>query len=150
MENRLLIVTISPRPQVKLISWPASRVSIGTETFEEIGAGDTNGFYDFLRKGPHGHIIGVRFMPFIRYSHICDSARVGPGLRISGAYPTASVELFWEEASEYDDDLSVDQFMDYNYIFKNSSQEYAVTFGFLHLPDNEIEDLLSGLAKTGA
>ena len=69
---------------------------------------------------------------------------------MSGEYPTASVELFWEAASDYDNDLSADQFFDCNYIFKNSSQEYAVTFGFSHLPESEIEDLLSGLARSGA
>ena len=49
MENRVLLVTVTPTPHVKIISWPINRVSIGGEDFEESGAGDTNGFYDFLR-----------------------------------------------------------------------------------------------------
>src|SRR5882762_8577800 len=146
MENRLLIVTVSPTPEVKLISWPASRVSIKGESFDEIEAGDTNGFYDFLRV-PQGHIVGVRFTPFVEHSDICDSATQGPGLRVTGAAPTASVELFWGSAREYSETLSADQFMDYNYIFRSSSQMYAVTFGFSHLEENEIHDLVSGLPQ---
>ncbi len=122
---------------------------IGDETFNETGAGDTNGFYDFLRP-QHGGIIGVRFTPFVSHSYLCDSGKVGPGLRISGDYPTASVELFWEDASDFDNALSADQFFDYNYIFKNSSSEYAVTFGFSHLKEGEIEDLLSRLDSSCA
>lgn len=114
------------------------------ESFDEVGAGDTNGFYDFLRL-PGGRIVGVRFTPFVEYADICDSATEGPGLRIAGASPTASLELFWGAERNYDTALSADQFMDYNYIFKTSAQKYAVTFGFSHLEENEIDDLLTGL-----
>ena len=146
MENRLLIVTVSPTPGVKLISWPTSRVSINGESFEEIGAGDTNGFYDFLRV-PQGHIVGVRFTPFVEHAEICGSATQGRGLRVTGTAPTASVELFWGTEREYSETLSADQFMDYNYIFKSPSQIYAATFGFSHLEENEINELLSGLPQ---
>ena len=146
MENRLLMVTVSPTPRAKLISWPTSRVSINGESFEDLGAGDTNGFYDFLRI-PQGHIVGVRFTPFVEHSDICDSATQGPGLRVAGSPPTASVELFWGSDLEYSETLSADQFMDYNYIFKSPSQTYAVTFGFSHLEEDEINDLLSGLPQ---
>ena len=146
MDNRLLMVTISPTPGVKLISWPTSRVSFEGERFEEIGAGDTNGFYDFLRVH-QGHIVGVRFTPFMEHSHICDSAVQGQGLRVTGDAPTASVELFWGREREYCESLSADQFMDDNYIFRSASQMYAVTFGFSHLEENEINDLLSGLPQ---
>jgi len=149
MENKVLIVTISPTPRIKLISWPASRVPIDDENFEDAGAGDTNGFYDFLRL-PQGHIVGVRFTPFVEHSDICDSATPGLGLRITSAFPTSSIELFWETERNYDYALSADQFFDCNYIFKSPSQKYAVTFGFSHLPENEIEDLLSGLARSDA
>jgi hypothetical protein len=121
---------------------------IGDETFEETGAGDTNGFYDFLRP-QHGGIIGVRFAPFVSHSYLCDSGKEGPGLRISGDYSTA-VGFFWEDASDFDNALSADQFFDYNYIFKNSSSGYAVTFGLSHLQKGEIEDILSRLASSGA
>ena len=144
MENRLLLITISPTPGVKLISWPISRVAINGETFDEIGAGDTNGFYDFLRV-QEGHIIGLRFTPFVEYADICDSAIQGPGLRVTGTVPTASVELFWGTERGYSESLSADQFMDYNYIFKSPSQTYAVSFGLSHLEENEISELLSGL-----
>ena len=149
MENRLLIVTISPTPRVKVVSWPVSRVQFDDESFDEIGAGDTNGFYDFLRV-PDGHIVGVRFTPFVEHSDICDSATQGPGLQVTGAAPTASVELFWGNGREYSETLSGDQFMDYNYIFRNPSKAYAVTFGFSHLEENEINDLLSGLPQPNA
>lgn len=144
MENKVLVVTISPTPRVKMISWPVSRVRIDDESFEETAAGDTNGFYDFLRL-PGGHIVGIRFTPFVEHAHICDSATPGPGLRITGSLPTKSLELFWGTEREYDYALSADQFMDYNYIFKGSSQKYAITFGFCHLAENEIGDLLAGL-----
>jgi len=147
MENRLLIVTVSPTPRVKLISWPTSRVAIDDESFEEAGAGDTNGFYDFLRL-PQGGIVGVRFTPFVEHSDICDSATPGPGLRVTGTAPTASVELFWSGDHAYSETLSADQFMDYNYIFKSPLQTYAVTFGFSHLEESEINDLLSGLPQS--
>ena len=146
MEDRLLIVTVSPTPRAKLISWPASRVSINGESFEETGAGDTNGFYDFLRL-QGGRIVGVRFTPFVEHADICDSATQGPDLRVVGAAPTASVELFWGTERGYSETLSADQFMDYNYIFKSPSQTYAVTFGFSHLEENEINELLSGLPQ---
>jgi hypothetical protein len=144
MENRILIVTISPQPRVKIISWPTSRVLFGDENFDEVGAGDTNGFYDFLRL-PVGRIVGIRFTPFVEYADICDSACEGPGLRIVGTSPTASVELFWGAERDYENAISGDQFMDYNYIFKTSAQKFAVTFGFSHLEENEIHDLLAGL-----
>lgn len=144
MENRLLIVTISPTPRVQVVSWPVSRVQFDGESFAEIGAGDTNGFYDFLRLAG-GRIVGVRFTPFVEYADICDSAGQGPGLRIVGDSPTASLELFWGAERDYDSAISGDQFMDYNYIFKTSAQKYAVTFGFSHLEQNEIDDLLSAL-----
>src|SRR5258708_34550798 len=119
MDNHILLVTISPAPRVKLISWPTSHVSVDDESFQEAAAGDTYGFYDFLRL-PSGHIVGVRFTPFVEFSHICDSASPGPGLRITGAYPTSSIELFWEGERGYDSALSADQFFDCNYIFKSS------------------------------
>jgi hypothetical protein len=144
MENKVLIVTISPSPLAKLISWPTSRASIGNESFEEAGDGDTNGFYDFLRVAG-GHIVGIRFTPFVEHANICDSATPGPGLSITGISPTKSLELFWGARREYDYALSVDQFMDYNYVFKSPEQKYAVTFGFSYLAENEIDDLLSGL-----
>jgi hypothetical protein len=146
MENRLLMVTVSRTPRVKLISWPISRVSINGESFEDLGAGDTNGFYDFLRV-QGGHIVGVRFTPFVEHADICDSTTQGPGLRVTGTAPTVSVELFWGTEREYRETLSADQFMDYNYIFKSPSQTYAVTFGFSHLEENEISELLSGLPQ---
>ncbi len=145
MENKHLIVTVSPTPLVKLISTSVDRVLIGGEMFEDAGAGDTNGFYDFLRL-PQGEFIGLRFTPFVEFSSICDLATPGPGLRITGNSPTVSVELFWGARFDYDKTLSVDQFFDCNYIFKSSSKRYAVTFGFLHLPEKEIEGLLSSLA----
>jgi hypothetical protein len=149
MKGKVVIVTISPAPKVKLISWPASRVRIDDENFQEAGAGDTNGFYDFLRL-PAGHIVGIRFTPFVECAHICNSASPGPGLRVTGTFPTASLELFWGTEREYDHALSADQFMDNNYIFKSASQKYAVTFGFSFLAENEIEDLLSGLDTSTA
>jgi len=145
-ENKLLIVTVSPAPGVKLISWPTSRVSINDENFEDIGAGDTNGFYDFLRT-PQGRIVGVRFAPFVEHSDICDSATQGEGLRITGTAPTASVELYWGSDRQYSENRSADQFMDYNYIFRGPSRTYAITFGFSHLEETEINDLLFGLPK---
>jgi hypothetical protein len=94
------------------------------ENFEEVGAGDTNGFYDFLRL-PQGRIVGVRFTPFVEHADICNSAAQGPGLRVTGAAPTATFELFWGTEREYSETHSADQFMDYNYIFKSPSQKYA-------------------------
>jgi hypothetical protein len=148
MEMKLVLVTVTPNPQVKLISWPQNRVFFNQEEFEEVGAGDTNGFYDFLRLRD-GHIVGVRFAPFVELSNICDSATPGPGLRIVGISPTASLELFWEPEVTYDHSLSVDQFFDWNYIFKSTSKKYAITFGFSHLPQNEVEDLLSTMYRSG-
>src|ERR1700686_4427259 len=107
MYSKVLIVTISPTPSVRVVSWPKSRVAIDDESFNETGAGDTNGFYDFLRL-PGGHIIGIRFTPFVEHTHICDSATVGPGLRITGTSPTKSLELFWGTEREYDYALSAD------------------------------------------
>jgi hypothetical protein len=107
-----------------------------------------NVFYDFRRLSG-GQIVGVRFTPFVEYSDICDSASRGEGLRITGAPPTASVELFWGPEREYEHALSADQFMDYNYIFKSPSRKYAVTFGFSHLSESEINDLLTGLPQPG-
>lgn len=143
----LLIVTVSPIPRVKLISWPTSQVSINGESFEDAGAGDTNGFYDFLRL-PQRRIVGVRFTPFVEHSLICGSAAQGQGLRVTGTAPTASVELLWGGDHAYSEALSTDQFMDYNYIFKSPQQTYAVTFGFSHLEESEINDLLSGLPQS--
>lgn len=146
MENRLLIVTISSKPKAKLIPVNTNKVEIGDQLFEEIGLGDTNGFYDFLRQ-PDGHIVGVRFAPFIELAYIFDSAIAGSGLRITGAAPTASLELFWESVTNYDHDLSADQFFDYNYIFRSSLGRFAVSFGFSHLPQNDIDNLLSAVSK---
>jgi hypothetical protein len=144
MENKLLIVTISPTPGVKLVSWPTSMVSIGNENFEETGSGDTNGFYDFLRL-QDGHIVGVRFTPFMEHADLCDSATQGPGLRVVGVAPTVSIELYWGNDQGYVESLSGDQFMDYNYVFRSPAQRYAVTFGFSHLEEDEIKELMAGL-----
>lgn len=141
MERKLLIVTISSEPRTRLITGTPSKVEIGHELFEETGAGDTNGFYDFLRQ-PDGKIVGVRFSPFIEFSDICNPASQGVGLRITGAAPTASVELFWKGAANYDPAQSSDQFFDQNYIFRSESGRFAVTFGFSHLAEGEIDDLL--------
>jgi len=70
-------------------------------------------------------------------------------LRLTGVAPTASVELFWGSDRHYSEALSADQFMDQNYIFKSPSRKYAVTFGFSHLSESEINDLLSGLPQPG-
>lgn len=146
MEKEVLLVTVTPNPHVKVVTWPTKRVSVEGQVFEDTGAGDTNGFYDFLRR-LDGRIVGVRFTPFIEHSDVCESAITGPGLRLEGTAPTAAVELFWAGVQEYSDSLSADQFMDYNYVFKSSSQVYAITFGFDHLEESEISDLLSGLLK---
>jgi hypothetical protein len=50
MEHRLLAVTISSRPTVKLIANRATSIEIDDQVFKETGAGGTNGFYDFLRQ----------------------------------------------------------------------------------------------------
>ena len=144
MSDRLLFVTVSPTPSVKLIAWPTGRVSLHGEEFQEVGAGDTNGFYDFLRL-PGGHIVGVRFTPFVEHSGILESVADGPGLRVERTEPSGSLELFWSPDRRYSQELSGDQFMDYNYIFRSSAQNFAVTFGFDHLDESEVEDLLSGL-----
>jgi len=146
MEHRLLVVTIASRPSVKLIANSTTRIEVDDQIFEEVGAGDTNGFYDFLRQ-PNGNIVGVRFAPFVELSQICDLAIPGPGLRINGVSPTASLELFWGDATEYDHASSADQFFDENYIFKSSSGMFAVTFGFAHLSENEIGILLSAVSE---
>jgi hypothetical protein len=146
MGHQLLIVTISPRPEIRLISWPTTRVEIDDESFEETGAGDTNGFYDFLRR-VDGHIIGVRFRPFVEHVHICDSVTPGPRLRIAGTFPFKSLEIFWGVEQDFDQAQSGDQFFDWNYVFKSTSEMYAVTFGFSHLPEPEIEDLVSGVGR---
>jgi hypothetical protein len=128
---------------------PASQVTIADELFEETGSGDTNGFYDFLRLHD-GHIVGVRFTPFVDKTDICDLATSGPGLVIAATPLFPTMELFWGVQKGYDRTLSVDQFMDSNYLFRSESQKYAITFGFSHLPEAEAEDLLSGLPQSDA
>jgi hypothetical protein len=145
MENQILFVTISPQPEVKLISIGLKRVVIGDDIYEEIGAGDSNGFYDFLRQP--GRIIGLRFTPFVEFSKISDSSSPGPAMKITGISPTTTLELYWDRVREYDYSLSVDQFFDSNYIFKGALDRYAVTFGFSYLAENEIEGLLSAVAR---
>jgi hypothetical protein len=54
------------------------------------------------------------------------AVRPGPGLRMTGKAPSSSIKLFWRSGShEYDESLSADQFMNYNYMFKDASGKYA-------------------------
>jgi hypothetical protein len=142
MSDHVLLVTITPTPQARIISWPATQVTVGDETFEDTGAGDTNGFYDYLRTA-EGRIIGVRFMPFVEHAHLCEAAIPGAGLRITGAPPATSLELYWGVEREFEDTRSADQYFDLNYVLRSPVQTYAVTFGLAHLDEDERAALLS-------
>src|SRR5947208_734337 len=101
MNDVLLIATISPMPRFVLARWsPPSRVEIAGDEFEDTASGDANGFYDFLRH--NGHIVGVRFTPFVMQKRIWKTAVAGLGLRKEGTLPTASFELFFRVVKDYD------------------------------------------------
>jgi len=144
MEDRVLFVTVAPTPRAEIIPWPLTQVTVDGEAFEDAGYGDTNGFYDYLRR-PDGRIVGVRFQPFFDSSSVLISAVQGPGLRVTGRDPCLEAELFWRNIQPYSDALSGDQFMDYNYIFKGSLGTYGITFGLAHLREYEVSDLLIAL-----
>jgi hypothetical protein len=146
MEEKVLIVTIAPKPVAQLVIAGARKVQIGGKVFEEIGAGDTNGFYDFLRDRD-GNILGVKYSPFLGLSYLCDSAVSGDGMRVINPHTSkASLELFWGSAASYDPVLSEDQFFDYNYVFSAADGSFAVTFGFSYLSEMEINNIAAVVA----
>jgi hypothetical protein len=140
--RRLIVVTLDPAPEARLIDWPTTRVQIGPDSFTATASTDSNGFYDFLRSAEN-RIVGVRFMPFVEHVNLLDATRTSPRLRIIGTSPHRALELFWTNDTSFDRSLSDDQLLDWNFVLKSASGKDAVTFDFSGLSLAEQEDLQS-------
>lgn len=105
---------------------------------------DFNGFYDFLRS--HMEIVGIRMTLFSDDENrsMLYSLKSGIGIKIIDIHHNMpSFEIYNGPISSYRSEDSCDQFFDCNYILKNTSGNYAMTFGLSCLPPDEIQEIES-------
>lgn len=133
--GELLMATIEPNPQFRRIPWPTSQVLVNGRIFTDIGEGDRNGSYSFLRRSD-GQIAGLEYHPPLHLG-LFEFLPSGPGLKVTGYMPVSTLKVFFEGHSTYDPIKSNDREEEYSYIFKSHCDVFAFTFTDAYLTEAE-------------
>lgn len=124
---------ISERP-------PGNSVIMGHKAYADLDHGDWLGFYDWLRNS-HGHILGVRFWPFE------DVEGILLDVSIANNYitilPNKGLEIFFSQNKNYEARISGDQDFSFSKVYRSRDGYYALAFGMLDLPAQEVSSVLS-------
>ncbi len=138
--NACLIVILFPQLTVALSkTLPSQSFLISEGTFTDIGYGDWNGFYDWLRN-KDGKLIGIRYWPFKEREFIFD---ILPSYSYMKVFPKKCLEIYLSEEREYDEKLSKDQEFGNDILFSSRNKDYAITFSTKLLKDDDINTILS-------
>ena len=84
---------------------PDEKLRVGTKFYEDIGKGDWNGFYDWLRD-ENKKVIGIRYWPYRERKFIIEAIH---------GYPYVETEaekcskIFFSSARVFVEELSADQ-----------------------------------------
>lgn len=119
---------------------PDKTLEIGDQVYRDVGLGDFNGFYDWLRdrtKSP----IGIRFWPFKEARFIIDKVR--PYSYVTVDKDQKSLLIYFALGRKYEPRYSADQDFGNNRILSSAENADAVTFGLGVLTAQEIEALKS-------
>ena len=134
MSNLLAVVLSEDRPCLKLFPEDDDVIALGERVFRDLHIDKFFGHYDWLRTN-NGLVIGVR-MSFLT-NEFDDLLLQIKKLRYVSLPGSDILEVFFTDGREYDPDISDDQDLLDNRLFRSSDGTYAITFD----PSYAIESL---------
>jgi hypothetical protein len=122
---------LEARPRLRLIAKGARDFDFFGDRFEDVGLGEHNGFYDFLRSRK-GEIIGLRYLPSAGAESLFDEISAQErGFRFGRDGELRVLFIFLGEDEDFDPETSSDQYFGDNAIYRSRvSGKIAVAFGY--------------------
>ena len=122
----MLIVILDKTPKLVFSDDDSIRkLRIHGDKFEDLGHGQDNGFYDFLRLENYG-TVGVRY--YWEEEARSEFHRMGMRDYIHVARDGRAIEIYWSDERHFTERLSDDQCLGDNYIFESERGVVAVSF----------------------
>src|SRR2546423_3587172 len=111
------------------------------ERFEDVGLGQHNGFYDFLRTRT-GAVIGVRYLPTIEVASLLRPSPEDIGFKYVSDGKLQTLLITWSSEVDFDANTSSDQYFGNNILYHaNHSRTLALGFALDPLSPPELASL---------
>lgn len=134
------------RNELKIIltdSVPSLEFSFCESKYRDIGNGDWNGFYDWLR-GPDSRLLGVRYWPFDERQFLFS---VLPQHSYLSMESGKSIKVYFSDRRDFAEEISADQEFGNDIVFVSENGEYAISFSTKLLSESDIHTLLNSGAQ---
>lgn len=136
--NPCLLVLLRPTLTLaRNVKWPLKEFTIGDMRYRDANFGEWTGFYDWLRNGD-GDLLGIRYTPFEQTEFLTRELK---DLAYVEADPPRHIEIYFSERRAIDPNLSCDQALLYDAIFRSDDGEYAIGFGMEELSESNLRSL---------